>query len=32
LVKDIQQNYSQYYLLVTDETHPDGAARAQLHK
>lgn len=32
LAKDIQRNYSQYYLLVTDESHPDGAIRAQLHK
>ena len=32
LAKDIQRNYSQYYLLVTDDSHPDGAARAQFAK
>lgn len=32
LAHDIQRNPAQYYLLVTDSTHPDGAARAQLTK
>ena len=32
LAHDIQRNPAQYYLLVTDSTHPDGAARAQLSK
>ena len=32
LAHDIQRNPSQYYLLVSDSSHPDGAARAQLTK
>jgi hypothetical protein len=32
LAHDIQRNPAQYYLLVTDSSHPDGAARAQLTK
>ena len=32
LTHDIQRNPTQYYLLVSDESHPDGAARAQLTK
>jgi hypothetical protein len=30
LAQDIKRNPSAYYLLVTDQTHPDGAARVQL--
>ena len=30
LARDIQRNPAQYYLLVTDASHPEGAARAQL--
>ncbi|HEU0295351.1 MAG TPA: CHRD domain-containing protein [Anaerolineales bacterium] len=32
LAHDIQRNPAQYYLLVTDSSHPEGAARAQLTK
>lgn len=32
LAHDIQRNPTQYYLLVTDSEHPDGASRAQLTK
>lgn len=32
LAKDIQRNYSQYYVLVTDNFYPAGAVRAQLHR
>jgi hypothetical protein len=32
LAHDMQRNPAQYYLLVTDSTHPDGGARAQLAK
>jgi hypothetical protein len=28
--RDIQRNSDQYYVLVTDNSHPEGAARAQL--
>jgi hypothetical protein len=32
LAHDIQRNPAQYYLLITDASHPQGAARAQLAK
>lgn len=32
LAHDIQRNPAQYYVLVTDASHPEGAARAQLTK
>jgi hypothetical protein len=32
LAHAIQKNPSQYYVLVTAEDYPDGAARAQLSK
>jgi hypothetical protein len=32
LAHDMQRNSTQYYLLVTDSSHPEGAARAQLTK
>jgi len=32
LAHDIQRHPAQYYLLLTDESYPDGAARAQLAK
>ena len=32
LAHDIQRNPAQYYLLITDASHPEGAARAQLTK
>ena len=32
LAHDIQRNPAQYYLLVTDTSHPEGAARVQLTK
>lgn len=32
LAHDLQRNPTQYYLLVTDSSHPEGAARAQLTK
>jgi hypothetical protein len=32
LAHDIQRNPTQYYILVTDSSHPEGAARAQLTK
>ena len=32
LAHDIQRNPAQYFILITDSTHPDGAARAQLTK
>lgn len=32
LAHDIQRNPASYYILVTDNTHPDGAARAQFSK
>ena len=30
LAQDIQRNPARYYVLVTDSSHPEGAARAQL--
>jgi len=30
LLKDIQQNPSEYYLQIVNQTHPDGATRGQL--
>ncbi|MDX1613659.1 MAG: CHRD domain-containing protein [Candidatus Promineifilaceae bacterium] len=32
LARDIQKHPAHYYLLVTSEDYPDGAARAQLSK
>ena len=32
LAHAIQRNPAQYYILVTDSSHPEGAARAQLTK
>lgn len=32
LAHDLQKNPADYYLLVTDSSHPDGAARVQLTK
>jgi len=32
LAHDIQRNPAQYYLLIADASHPEGAARAQLTK
>jgi hypothetical protein len=32
LAHDLQRNPAQYYILVTDASHPEGAARAQLTK
>ena len=32
LAHDIQRNPVQYYLLITDASHPEGAARVQLAK
>jgi hypothetical protein len=32
LAHDIQRDPAQYYLLVTDSSHPEGAARVQLTK
>jgi len=29
-LKDIQRNPSEYYLQITNQTHPDGATRGQL--